>query len=254
MSTIITLIRERRRGTVSCMLALALCLAMGFNLASADTANDARIKEQLQSRLSGLVSIHPERMEVTVTDGVVRITGSVASVGEKLAVGRIAGSVAGATSVTNDLSVRALDRPDAAVRQEVSGLLKNRPKFRDADIHVAVSGSQVTLTGKVKHASDKAEAEDIAGTAMGVTRVVNSLEVDNKVTIPDETIKSNIGSALKNPVTFGVVKDLEIVVEDGMVTLRGSVVRESDRLQAERLALGVDGVTSVENLITVTGS
>lgn len=254
MKNIITLSGDRHDARVSGILALALCLVLGINLVPADAANDARIREQLQSRLSGLVSIHAERLEVTVTDGVVRIAGSVASVGEKMSVGRIAGSVAGASSVTNDLTVRALDRPEAVVRQEVTGLLKNRPKFRDADIRVSVSGSEVTLSGKVKHASDKAEAEDIAGAAMGVSRVVNSLEVDNAVPITDEMIRSNVGSALRNPVTFGVVRDLEIEVEDGMVTLRGTVVRDSDRQQAERLALGVDGVVSVENLIDVEGS
>lgn len=253
MSRIMTMHRGLPRVTASGLM-IVFCLAMGINLVPGDAANDVRIKDQLLAKLTGLVSIHPERLEVTVSEAVVRITGSVASVGEKLVIGRIAGSIMGVASIANDLSVRAVDRPEADILQDVTRLLQNRPKFRDVPIRVLVSGNEVTLDGQVKHNADKAEAEEIAGTVAGVTRVVNTLEVDSAGTIPDEIIKSKVESALANPITFGAVRNLEVTVEEGTVTLKGTVRRDMERRQAERIVVGVEGVGSVLNLITIEES
>jgi len=232
---------------------LVLCLILGINQVPGDAGEDTRIKEQIHARLSGLVSVHAERLEVSVLDGVVTITGSVASLGEQLTIGRIAGSITGVASIANNLSIRALDRPEAAIAQEVNRLLQRRPKFRTADVVVSASGTAVTLDGKVKRNADRAEAEEIAASALGVTRVVNRLQVESAGTVPDATIQRNVASVLANPITFGAIKDLEVVVEESNVTLKGTVKHESDRLSAERLSLGVEGVASVINLIAIEG-
>lgn len=235
-------------------LALIAFLFLSFSQLPADADSDTRIKTLIMGKLNGLVSIHPERLAIEVTDGAVRISGSVASVGEQMTVGRLAGSVSGVTTITNDLSVRTVDRQEADILQEVTSRLKNRPKFRDGSVHVSVAGSEVTLSGTVKHNADKADAEDIAGAVRGVTSVVNRLQAETNGNIPDEVIQSKVRGALVNPVTFGVVRDLEVAVEDGVVTLKGSVRRHADRDMAERIALGVEGVTTVDNQVTVEGS
>lgn len=251
MSRVDTQARGIRWLTISGALALAFCLAASVNQVQGDPAADTRIKEQILARLTGLVSIHPERLEVEVNEGTVKLTGSVASLGEKVVVERIAGSITGVRGITNELTIRALDRPESQIAQEVSRLLQSRPKFSDDAIQVSVTGTEVTLDGNVKHAADRLEAEEIAGTAQGVTTIVNKLQVESEGTIPDETIRSNVASALGNPVSFGVIRNLEIEVKEGTVTLKGSVRRESDRRQAERLALGVEGVATVRNQLTV---
>jgi osmotically-inducible protein OsmY len=84
--------------------------------------------------------------------------------------------------------------------------------------------------------------------------VINNLQIVTHGQIPPEAIRERILSILRNPLTFGVIRNLEVTLEEGMVVLRGVAQREADRTQAERLTLGVTGVTGVKNLITVAGT
>ena len=48
--------------------------------------------------------------------------------------------------------------------------------------------------------------------------------------------------------------DINVDTRQGAVTLRGQVPSEEMKLVAERVAQGVEGVLSVENILTVTGA
>jgi len=245
--------RKNRWGWIAGVLALAVGFA-AVDQVPCDSTTDTRIKEQIQAKLAGQVSLHPERLAIEVNDGIVRLTGSVASIGETMTVARLAGSISGVRSVANELTIRTQERPEVQITQEVTTLLQNRPKFRDGSIRVSVAGSEVTLSGVVKQTADRVDAEEIAGTARGVTNVINRIVVDNDARSPDAAIKSKVMSALGNPVSFGVVRNLEVEVLDGAVTIRGTVRRQSDRSMAERITLGIDGVVSVNNQVAVMSS
>jgi osmotically-inducible protein OsmY len=233
------------------LVLLAVCLPAGIGLLHADAASDERIKQRIKNKLSGQVSLHLESLELDVRDGAVRLAGSVASVGERAIIERLVGGLSGVTGITNDLSVRPTGRSEQAIADEVRRLLERRVRFKKSPIDVTASGSDVTLDGTIERAIDRLDAEVIAGGVTGVTRVINNLQVVPSGQTSPQTIRERILSALGNPLTFGVIRDLEVVVDGGAVELRGVAVRDADRTQAERLALGVNGVISVKNLITV---
>ena len=71
---------------------------------------------------------------------------------------------------------------------------------------------------------------------------------------PPEEIRKRVVSILTNPLTFGLIRGLEVSVEAGTVTLRGTVQRQAESEEAERLALGVPGVVQIDNQLTILGS
>lgn len=235
------------------LVMLAACLFAGIGMVRPDAAGDERVKQRIRTKLSGLVSIHLEDFDLEVTDGAVRLTGSVASVGERAIVERLVGGLSGVRGIANELTVRPTGRSEQGIAEEVRRLLERRVRFKKSPIDVTVSGSEVTLSGKVDRAIDRLDAGEIAGGVAGVTRVMNDIQVALRGQTSPATIRERVLSVLGNPLTFGVVRNLEVSVEEAVVTLRGIAGREADRAQAERLALGVVGVLGVRNLITVEG-
>lgn len=250
--------RRRRYATLVIVAAAALALPAAASDTVTDprapTAADARIRERVLNRLLGQVAIHPVALEVAVAEGTVRLTGTVASVGEKERVERLVQGIVGVRSVTNDLAVRPTDRSEISIEQEVRRLLEKRASLRDRGLGVSAEGTVVTLSGTVERGIHRLEAGEIAAGVPGVTRVVNELRVATEDTLTSEAIRERVLSVLRNPLTFGVIRDLDVEVDRGTVVLRGLAERDADRREAERLALTVPGVSGVVNRIRLPGS
>ncbi len=245
------MIAGSRRATLLMTLLGLMVLTFGATLARADTDGDTRVKMRIETRLLGQVNLHFERLGIAVNNGVVTLTGSVGSLGEWQDSERIIGSVFGVTGIVNELTIRPSHESSEAILHEVQRRLERRPRFQANAVRVSIAGTSVTLTGEVQRGLDRADAADIAASVPGVTQVNNDISVLGAGSVPPEKILSNVRSVLVNPLTFGVVRDLEVVVTGSVVTLRGEVSREADRLAAERLALTVTGVTEVINGIEV---
>ena len=235
---------------------LALLIGAGILLMTAtsvpaDDAADQRIRQRVLNRLEGQVSLNIDGLDVRVVDGHVTISGSVGSVGEIAAVNRIVGGVSDVRSVRNELAVRQSARSQADLEQEARRELDLRPRFRT--LEARASGGVVTLTGQVDRAIDLVDAEAIVGGIDGVTEVVNQIEILRGPESPEE-ILTRVESILRNPLTFGVIRDLSVGIQDGIVTLQGAAVSARDRLEAERLTLSVPGVGGVNNQIVVVGA
>jgi len=228
-----------------------IALAIGAGPARADSDADRRVKMRIEGRLVGQVNLHFERLGIAVNGGVVTLTGSVASIGERRDAERIVGSVFGVTGVVNDLGIRPSHESSEAILHEVQRRLERRPRFQSNAVQASIAGTVITLTGEVQRGLDRSDAADIAASVAGVTRVDNDIRVLGAGSVPPETIRDDVRSVLLNPLTFGVVRDLEVTVSGSVVTLRGEVSREADRRTAERLALTVTGVTEVMNEIVV---
>ncbi len=214
---------------------------------------DDRIALRITSRMAGQVSLNLEGFEVQVSNSVVTITGSVASVGEKRHVERLVNGVVGVAAVRNNLTIRPTDRGDLGIRSDVDVLLERRTRFRDNPITATVNGTEVTLSGKTDRALDRLDAEDLTARVSGVTRVINNIEVTGPAASKPD-VAARVLSLLVNPLTFGVARDLDVQIDDrGVVILAGSVERESDRVDAGRLALTVPGVTAVDNRLIARG-
>lgn len=125
------------------------------------------------------------------------------------------------------------------------------------NVDVDTRGGVVTLTGVVETQAEKAQAERIAASAEGVTRVINNITVVTNgghdagekanVAASDLAILSKIKTRY---VAEGVV-GAKVDVRDGVVTLKGNVENAQIRARAENIARATSGVKSVNNMMEV---
>ena len=171
--------------------------------------------------------------------------------------------------VTTPLTVQAAqgDLPTqlAQARQEGSiwtAFALNR-HLSPFNIGVKVEQGTATLTGKVENQVDKDLATQIAGDTQGINKVDNQLQIDPQVAaepgtkanmaqrFDDATLVATIKSKLLwNSVTEGL--NIEVSANQGVVTLKGQAKDADAKQLAGSLASNTDGVTEVNNLISIS--
>jgi len=243
---------ERGTGRTALLLvALAAILAAGATSVHAD---DNQVRLRILNRLKGQVGLDTSDLQVSVRGGEVELTGSVASLGDLKKLDRLVYGVVGVELVTNNLGVRPSNRSDQAIEEQVRLELQRRPRFREHPVAVSVSGRVVTLSGDVERSLDRSDAAGIAEGVEGVVQVDNRIRVtSSQETTPDE-IRSRCLAILANPLTFGVIQDLQVEVDGSTVTVRGVVRRQADKNEATRLLRQVPGVLEVNNRLDVRSS
>lgn len=125
------------------------------------------------------------------------------------------------------------------------------PRVVSAFTMVNVTNGVATLSGSVQDQPAKVIAEEIAGHTVGVTRVINNLEViPPSPAHPDEEIYSNIRHAIATDPQVNH-SNIQVGVVGGRVFLAGPVTSVYARAKIANLAAAVPGVVSVENGLTV---
>jgi osmotically-inducible protein OsmY len=145
----------------------------------------------------------------------------------------------------------------ASVEQQVRHELRMLPFYSIFDdLNYTVRGDTVTLTGKVTRPTLKSDAEAVVKRIEGVSKVDNQIEVlplssfDNRLRRAVYARLFNINSPLFR-YGLGADPSIHIIVENGHVTLKGTVSNQSDKNIAGLYAGGIFGVFSVTNDLTV---
>lgn len=119
-----------------------------------------------------------------------------------------------------------------------------------------VNGITVRLTGEVTHRSLKDAAECAVKELPGVRRVVNNIVVlspsplDNQIRIA--AFHAIYGEPAFSDYASRSIQPIHILVNNGCLTLEGTVANETDRKTAYTKALVVPGVLVVSNHLRVT--
>ena len=147
-------------------------------------------------------------------------------------------------------------REEQRISDEVQHKILMLPYYTIWDvIGYQINGDTVTLTGKVRNATLKSDAEDTVKRIEGVSKVVNNIEV-----LPPSSMDDQIRQAVAQSIfsTGGLfqysivaVPPIHIIVENGHVTLEGNVNSEADKNLAGIKAKSVSGVFSVQNDLQV---
>lgn len=143
-------------------------------------------------------------------------------------------------------------RTDTDILKDVTAELKTEPGLRDDDVAVGVRDAVVTLAGYVDSYADKWRAETVVGRINGVKAVVNDIEV--KLPTASEQPDPDIARAVLDALKWNVLvphEELKVTVENGWVTLRGTVDWYYQKEEAERTVGNITGVKGVSNLVTV---
>lgn len=130
------------------------------------------------------------------------------------------------------------------------------PRYEVFDsIHYRVDGNTVTLTGKVRNAINRSDAEGTVKHIPGVARVINNIEV-LPVGSMDESIRVRLYNTLARSgglsrYLWTVNPSVRLVVDRGHVSLEGFVANRGDYNAMNVLAHGVSGVFSVSNNLII---
>lgn len=145
--------------------------------------------------------------------------------------------------------IRTEHPDDATLRQEVLDRLVGRPGLELRDVEAEVTDGRLVLSGTVGSLHEASEAERLSTAVRGLVSIKNQIQV-RPVEIPDSLLQLNALRALESSPRLRSFR-LKVQVEDAALTITGEVPLARDRLEAEKLASRVEGITSLDNRITI---
>ncbi len=212
---------------------------------------DKTLQHDVLAELEFEPSVNAAHIGVTAKDGIVTLTGYVASFEQKIAAEHAARRVRGVKAVAQEIEVRLpsdkkMGDDDIAERAlKIIGWDLHLPA---GNIYVAVDHGLVKLHGTVDMHFQRAEAERQIRKLSGVVGVINELRVKPKPLPPD--VRERLEAAMRRNAEIGTCS-IGVYEEEGKVTLTGTVDNWHQREVAEHIAWSVPGVTTVDDRIVV---
>ncbi|MBD3214560.1 MAG: BON domain-containing protein [Candidatus Lokiarchaeota archaeon] len=184
------------------------------------------IKKDVVDQLYWDDRVDAGNITVSIEDGTVILEGSVASFAEKKAASADAWSVHGVRAVANEITVAfpsTIEVPtDEEIRENVKKALELASDIEDKDIVVIVNNGIVILKGSVPSYWQKSRIEHIIAGITGVFEINDTLTIVPTKNFIDKEIAEDIISALERNYSVDAEK-IDVLVEDGIVTLSGDV-------------------------------
>ncbi len=215
--------------------------------------SDAGIQQAVLRELGWDTRVDETEIGVTVHEGVVTLTGTVASWAKRVAAEEAAHRVAGVLDVANDIEVKlpsSLARTDTEIAQAVRHALAWDVFVPDTRIQSTVSDGRVTLEGAVDTWSEREDAERAVRNLAGVRGVTNRIAVAPSVRVPQEVEKA-IQEALVRRAQREA-RRIHVTVENGRVTLTGHVRSWADKEAVLNAARHAPGVQVVDDRLHIT--
>jgi len=197
-------------------------------------------------------SVDATKIGVVVQNGIVSLTGTVASYAEQNAATHTAERVAGVKAVANETKVELPSmhqRDDADIAQAVLNALKWHVWVPEDTIKVSVQRGWVRLEGTVDSKFQRTSADDAVRYLTGVMGLTNLIKV-NQPAINSSEVKTKIENALRRATEVEAAR-INVEVNGSKVILRGKVRSWAERGDAERAAWAAPGVGQVEDLLTI---
>lgn len=217
-------------------------------------ANGSRSDDKIQKAIEEAFGYDPRIIShdvtVKVSNGMVTLSGTVDNLAAKQAAEQDARNTVGVWRVTNNIKVRLEVPEDDQLEARIAEALKGDPYIDRFDIKVDAYNGWVYLAGEVNTSFEKNRAERVTERVQGVMGVVNYLDYNHLwVWAPDWEIQEDVRSQLAwSP--FVDASGINVAVNDGVVTLKGTVSSWSAREDAEKNAFQ-GGAKDVINTLAV---
>jgi osmotically-inducible protein OsmY len=212
--------------------------------------NDSMLQKAVLAELSWEPMVTSAHIGVAANDGVVTLTGHVASYMEKHAAEMAASRVKGVKAIAEDIEIklagnmRRTDDQIAGAAVEAFAWDVSIPKDK---IKVKVEKGWITVSGEVDwHYQKDAVAHDIRR-LYGVVGVTNLIAIKPQARPAD--VHEKIMVALHR--SWFDPAHISVSVEGGVVQLDGGVRNWHERQLAETAAWGTPGITHVQDNITI---
>jgi osmotically-inducible protein OsmY len=211
--------------------------------------SDNELRRDVERELEWEPAIDERRIGVSVMDGVVTLTGQVSTYAERWKAERAVERVAGVRGVANELEVRLIgEHSDTEIARAAVDAFKWDTAVPANRIKVKVDDGWVTLTGDVRWDFQRRAAERAVRTLPGVKGIINLVNINPEV--KPHHVKELIEATFRREAVLDA-RNIEVQVDGGEVTLRGTVRSWLERHEAEKAAWSAPGVTAVHNLIIV---
>ena len=214
----------------------------------------ARLRQNVEEELGSEPSVNAVAIGVAVEDGVVTLSGHVASHAEKIAAERAASRVRGVKAIVSELEVKLPDSShltDEEIAHATMHALSWNTMIPADRIKVRVEHGWITLEGDVDWRYQKLNAYKAACSLRGVRGVSDRVVI--KPMSVSTTVKAHIEAALRR--RFGTRKrHISVETSGDHVTLRGAVSSLAERAEIERAAWTTPGVCQVNNNLSVVSS
>ncbi|MDQ0036856.1 osmotically-inducible protein OsmY [Variovorax boronicumulans] len=212
---------------------------------------DTQLRNDVQAELTWAPEIKSSDIGVIVKDGVVTLTGHLASYAEKYAGERAVQRVHGVKALAIELTVKLPfdnQRTDADIGLAAERALAWNVLVPDDKVQPMVEKGWLTLDGEVEWEYQRSAAENAVRDLMGVTGVSNLVKVKPKVSPAD--VEKKIHEALSRQAEREANR-LAITVTGSQVTLRGTVHSWTERDAVQGAAWATPGVSVVVNDLLV---
>lgn len=213
---------------------------------------DLQLQQNTMAELRWEPSVKASGIGVAAKDGVVTLTGELATYAQKFAAERAVERVAGVRAIADDLTVGvsgSYERTDSDVAGAAASALAWDVEVPDG-VTVVVREGWISLSGKVQWYFQKAAAERAVRYLTGVAGVTNLIEIQPPATVKAADVKAKIEAALARNVELDA-KAINVSARDDTVTLTGTVRSWAERNNATRAAWNAPGVRFVKDELKV---
>jgi osmotically-inducible protein OsmY len=238
------------RKTVPIIVFFAASAMASMGARPAERPADGEVTSWVKEALRQDPRIDASRVNIGTRSGIVTLSGVVKTLAAKRYADLESKEIQGVRGVINEIIVSPIFRSDTDISQDILRRFLNSADLKPGGIQVKVVDGNVTLSGQVDSWSRQKEAELLAAEVRGVKSVINEVEIHYKKNRSDDAIKKDVISAIgRDAYLYGL--PISVSVEDGIVTLKGSVGNAHQKDRASDDSLGVENVKDVKNELDV---
>ena len=135
---------------------------------------------------------------------------------------------------------------DYLLREKIVHLIGRDEGLRKEVFRIILVNGGAVFSGNISNCALKRRALTIAASTRGIVNVTDEMTVPRGET-PDADLAKAVTALLSDAADSLALKDLDVQVADGVLTLQGKVKDIASRASAEEIAGAVPGITRIAN-------